>query len=76
MSSTAQPRQAKRMKLRRSPDALAMDNMVCSLTSTTSFDARGLVFTVVFFSVEHIFSWKIYKARVHAVCATLKRERS
>ncbi|KAG2994591.1 hypothetical protein PC118_g3422 [Phytophthora cactorum] len=47
MSSTAQPRQAKRMKFRRSPDALAMDNKVCLFTSTTSFDARGLMFTVV-----------------------------
>ncbi|KAG2950776.1 hypothetical protein PC117_g4162 [Phytophthora cactorum] len=46
-SSTAQPRQAKRMKFRRSPDALAMDNKVCLFTSTTSFDARGLMFTVV-----------------------------
>ncbi|KAG3175288.1 hypothetical protein PC128_g17839 [Phytophthora cactorum] len=61
-SSTAQPRQAKRMKLRRSPDALAMDNMVCSLTSTTSFDARGLVFTVVL-------SKKLHKALQEAVKA-------
>ncbi|KAG3074275.1 hypothetical protein PC122_g14456 [Phytophthora cactorum] len=62
LNSTAQPRQAKRMKLRRSPDALAMDNMVCSLTSTTSFDARGLVFTVVL-------SKKLHKALQEAVKA-------
>ncbi|KAG4061982.1 hypothetical protein PC123_g3149 [Phytophthora cactorum] len=63
-SSTAQPRQAKRMKFRRSPDALAMDNKL----------HKGL--QEGFVSVEHIFSWKLYKARVHAVCATLKREGS
>ncbi|KAG3116033.1 hypothetical protein PI124_g5562 [Phytophthora idaei] len=61
-SSTAQPRQAKRMKFRRSPDALAMDNKVCLFTSTTSFDARGLVFTVVL-------SKKLHKGLQEAVKA-------
>ncbi|KAG3235728.1 hypothetical protein PI124_g19245 [Phytophthora idaei] len=30
-----------------------MDNKVCLFTSTTSFDARGLVFTVVLSKKSH-----------------------
>ncbi|KAG3052911.1 hypothetical protein PC121_g17084 [Phytophthora cactorum] len=76
-SSTAQPRQAKRMKLRRSPDALAMDNMVCSLTSTTSFDARGLVFTVVLSKKLHkalqegMLMKQVFQCRTHFLMENL-----
>ncbi|KAG3186608.1 hypothetical protein C6341_g3764 [Phytophthora cactorum] len=67
-SSTAQPRQAKRMKFRRSPDALAMDNKVCLFTSTTSFDARGLMFTVV---LSKSYTKDFRKCRTHFLMETL-----